>query len=366
VCGGLGRYFGIDPLMFRVVLAVLAVFGGTGVVVYGLLWLLVPEEGAQESAGERLVHGRADSSSVVAVIAAVLGIWIFAGFLFGHPRPFGLLLLVAAAIGLVIASRHSRPDAPGMPAGVPAGPLAATTPLPGTAGPAGATYASFSGTAATDLPAYAPPPPPPPKRERSVLPGVTLSLAAIAVGALVGWSLWADTALTARTVAATVLIICGAGLFVGAVIGRGRILILPGLLAGAVLLSTSVVDVPPRGGFGERRWSPAAVTELASPYRLGMGRGELDLTALDPRGASVPVAASLGVGELLVHVPRDVDVVVDAQSGMGEVLLPSGRVVDGRDTVVDVRVPADGISRGTLDLDLEVGIGRVEVRRAAS
>src|SRR3954467_14035023 len=57
VAGGMGRYFNIDPLIFRVVLVTLAVFGGSGLLLYAIGWLLVPEEGADETEAARLVNG---------------------------------------------------------------------------------------------------------------------------------------------------------------------------------------------------------------------------------------------------------------------------------------------------------------------
>ena len=57
VAGGLGEWAGLDPLLIRVLFVVLTVFGGSGVLLYGLAWLLVPEEGQTESEGQRLFHG---------------------------------------------------------------------------------------------------------------------------------------------------------------------------------------------------------------------------------------------------------------------------------------------------------------------
>jgi phage shock protein PspC (stress-responsive transcriptional regulator) len=42
VCGGLAEYSGIDPLLWRVGFVALAFAGGSGVLVYLLLWLLIP------------------------------------------------------------------------------------------------------------------------------------------------------------------------------------------------------------------------------------------------------------------------------------------------------------------------------------
>jgi phage shock protein C len=42
VCGGLGQHFGIDPSVVRIVFVLLAIFGGSGVVLYLVLWLILP------------------------------------------------------------------------------------------------------------------------------------------------------------------------------------------------------------------------------------------------------------------------------------------------------------------------------------
>src|ERR1700712_5478836 len=43
VAGGLGEYFGVDPVLFRVLFAVTSFFGGAGIIAYLLAWLLVPD-----------------------------------------------------------------------------------------------------------------------------------------------------------------------------------------------------------------------------------------------------------------------------------------------------------------------------------
>jgi phage shock protein C len=44
VCGGLAQYFGTDPTVIRVLFVVLAVLGGSGLVIYLAMWILVPME----------------------------------------------------------------------------------------------------------------------------------------------------------------------------------------------------------------------------------------------------------------------------------------------------------------------------------
>src|SRR6516165_4843792 len=49
VCGGLGEYFGIDPVIIRILVVVLTIFGGSGLLLYAAGWLLIPDEGEEHS-----------------------------------------------------------------------------------------------------------------------------------------------------------------------------------------------------------------------------------------------------------------------------------------------------------------------------
>ncbi len=44
VCGGIAKLTGIESWLCRLLLTVLALFAGSGVLVYILLWIFVPEE----------------------------------------------------------------------------------------------------------------------------------------------------------------------------------------------------------------------------------------------------------------------------------------------------------------------------------
>jgi phage shock protein C len=44
VCGGLGVATGVESWVWRLILTVLLMFGGTGLIVYLLLWIFVPLE----------------------------------------------------------------------------------------------------------------------------------------------------------------------------------------------------------------------------------------------------------------------------------------------------------------------------------
>ena len=43
VCGGIGEYFNIDPTLIRLLLLFLTIWGGGGVVMYFIAWLVIPE-----------------------------------------------------------------------------------------------------------------------------------------------------------------------------------------------------------------------------------------------------------------------------------------------------------------------------------
>ena len=48
VCGGLGEFFGLRPLWFRIVFVILGIPGGLpGLIPYILLWLIIPEKGSE-------------------------------------------------------------------------------------------------------------------------------------------------------------------------------------------------------------------------------------------------------------------------------------------------------------------------------
>lgn len=44
VCGGLGEYLGVDPTLVRLAFILLALYGGHGVLLYIVLWLVMPQQ----------------------------------------------------------------------------------------------------------------------------------------------------------------------------------------------------------------------------------------------------------------------------------------------------------------------------------
>jgi phage shock protein PspC (stress-responsive transcriptional regulator) len=328
VCGGLADYTGLDPVIFRVVVAVATIMGGAGLAAYLLAWLIIPgPEG--DSTAETLLRRR-DFPRL-----ALLGLGLFVVAVLASIRPgnwpqhgggngFGLLLTIA--IGLWLWRRHE--SHPPMPAPVPV-----------------ATPATVA-TPPTPPPAPSPPPP------RSKLGLLTVSSVLVVAGIL------ALAEVSVATALAGCLIVVGGGLLVGGWIGNARWLIVIGVfLAGATAVA-SVADVPLAGGAGDRRWHAPTDEALRSRYRLGVGNAELDLTDL-VLSRDRHVTVTVGAGDLRVYAPADVDLVVDAHAGFGVVSI-LGREDDGAD--VDRHVHDDeGDVR--LELELKVGVGRVEVDR---
>jgi phage shock protein PspC (stress-responsive transcriptional regulator) len=56
VASGAARYLGIDPLLVRLGFVVLVFVGGLGIPLYLASWLLIPEEGADQSIAADFVH----------------------------------------------------------------------------------------------------------------------------------------------------------------------------------------------------------------------------------------------------------------------------------------------------------------------
>lgn len=48
VCGGLGQYFGIDAVLVRLIMVALVFAGGVSVLLYPILWLVMPQDGMSQ------------------------------------------------------------------------------------------------------------------------------------------------------------------------------------------------------------------------------------------------------------------------------------------------------------------------------
>src|SRR4051794_16678693 len=231
VAGGLGRHLNVDPTLLRVIFVVLCFFGGAGLLLYGVAWLLVPEDGAAQATiatrpGTR--NGLLIVTGIVAVLILLGNSWNGIGF----PWPLVVVGIVAAVFLLLRDQRRTEEPA--------AGPLAEAA--PGTA-PGMATGDDQPPPPWMPAPQPAPVRPPAPRRRGPLLFGPTLALVAVALGAL-GLYDAAGGAVLDAAYPALALAVVGAMLVVGAFVGRAGGLILLGLAAAFALALTSVV-----GGF---------------------------------------------------------------------------------------------------------------------
>lgn len=132
VLGGVAGRLGIDPLLLRIVTVVLALFGGVGIVLYALGWLLIPDEDAGTSIAEQAL-GRDETrpaglGTVALAAALVIAALLAAGGMF--ESGVGWLLMILTVVGAVMLLRRQdgerrspqeQPsvDYPGFPGYVP-------------------------------------------------------------------------------------------------------------------------------------------------------------------------------------------------------------------------------------------------------
>ena len=79
VAGGIGRYIGVDPVVIRLTLIVLAFFGGAGVIAYIAAWIIVPRDdgSATEFGGGDIARRTGIALGILALtfVVAVGGAW---------------------------------------------------------------------------------------------------------------------------------------------------------------------------------------------------------------------------------------------------------------------------------------------------
>lgn len=393
VAGGFAQWLGIDPVIVRVVLVVLAVFGGSGLLLYAIGWLVIPMEGESDSEVERLMdRGRQPGSPVrvtVIVIAIVLGLILFANIVGSAFGSWGggsiLLLLAVGALVLYLVSRppsgtatYVTPPAAGASAADAStgGEVATTTVLPQQP----ATAYAYGGSG--QYPGYVPPaataPQPREPRERSYLGLMTLCVVVIVTGVLISLTALDIISPAPVVIPAVALAILGAGILVGAWFGRARWLLwfaIPTLFVTIIAsfipsnIGTGLRDGLRDGlqsGVGERFWTPTTIIEAQRDHSLGIGSATLDLTDLRiPAGVTtVPVDADVQFGELIVTVPDDVRVLVDASVGTGELTLDGDPVGGGPSPTFSGELPGGPANGPVLDLTLHTNVGSLEVSRA--
>lgn len=60
VCGGLGKFFQVDSTIVRLIFILITVFGGSGILLYLILWLIVPPENSASEITRENISKNAD------------------------------------------------------------------------------------------------------------------------------------------------------------------------------------------------------------------------------------------------------------------------------------------------------------------
>ncbi|MEU9240116.1 PspC domain-containing protein [Streptomyces sp. NPDC048385] len=406
VCAGLGRHTDLDPVIFRITLAVLAATGGIGLLFYGFAWLFVPYEDDEENEVRKLLTGRVDGQALAAVLFALVG----CGVLLTMIRN-GQVLAFAVVLSLLLAGagywsrRRGAPDPDPLSAQAVADapPEAQAPPIPisypswwrdpivkdGThVGGTGYLWgpADARGRAAPrlDIRLSTPwvhgqdvrarqSPPPKPRGPRWI--GGWIFLFALLAGGLGTVLTWDGHPLGTSLQAglACALTVFGLGTALSSFLGRtgaGSLflaLVTAALLAGATALPSDIST-----HWTRTSWTPATAAEVSPKYDLGTGVATLDLTHIRiAQGQTVATSAEVGAGQLKIVVPADVTVGMTIDVGVGDIQLPGDDKKDvdvqpGRHQNVTLPPTSGAKNAGTLDLDLQVGAGQVEVTRAAA
>jgi phage shock protein PspC (stress-responsive transcriptional regulator) len=72
VCGGLGEYFAVDPVWFRIGFVVLALGGGSGILIYLLMWLIVQPR-PDGYVAPAMARGSVTGAAVMGVVLMIVG-----------------------------------------------------------------------------------------------------------------------------------------------------------------------------------------------------------------------------------------------------------------------------------------------------
>jgi phage shock protein C len=74
VCGGVGRYLGVDPVLLRIAFIILALANGLGVIAYVIAWVAIPEEAPGQPTGPAPEPRRETGRLVLGGALVVLGL----------------------------------------------------------------------------------------------------------------------------------------------------------------------------------------------------------------------------------------------------------------------------------------------------
>ncbi len=427
VLGGLGRRLEIDPVVLRIVTVVLAIFGGAGVLLYTVAWLLVPAENEDGSVLDHALGRREEDqggSRPLALGLVVVAAFSATGIISGSWDSGMLFVLAAAGLFVLVRRRdeaaaareaenappaeHDRrppgftPDPVEHMGNVAAsspeqagGPSVATSPagagsdssmspphpeddasttdhtefLPTAYGPSSG-WPEGPDWGPTSAPVAEPPEPPaPPKRKsRSVLGPLTVCTALLAIGVLaINDASWASV--PPAMYVALPLAVVAVGLLVGARYGRSRGLIILGLLLAMALVPATWVSRWNFDNVGNATYRITTIDQIPTePRTHGAGEIHYDLSNLDiPAGETVTLDVEAGAGNLTVTVPEGVELMGDASVEGGEVnVLGESRDGFGQSfdlSALETERGSPDVEGGELVLNVELGFGELEVTR---
>jgi phage shock protein PspC (stress-responsive transcriptional regulator) len=346
VCAGLGRYFDINPLVYRIAFAALAVAGGTGLLLYIAAWLVIPGERSDESVAVETLRRHRDRPWLLLGVGllsfgALLALsearfWPSSGNVW-----FAATLGGAALIWWHMTNRNPRPDTSS----------SATEAVP----PAGDAAPTVSATPRV------PPAPRPPARPSLFAPVLGALLAASGLFGLLAVLDVYDVDLAVAFASGVAIV--GATIAIGAMTQRrvGGLVVL-GLILLAAFGVAAATPVSISSGVGERTERPASLSALESSYELGMGELDLDLGAVALPAGTTPVEASVGIGSLVITVPEGVALEIDAHAGVGEYNVLGDRD-DGINPHQTFSFAGSTPDAPVLEVEADVGIGNIEVQR---
>lgn len=319
VAGGLARHLDVDPILVRVGFVVFTLFGGAGLLLYGALWLLVPEEDEQAAPINLDPRSRSVALLVVGVIAAlsfignVFGGWggNHDGFLFFPLIPLAIVGYVAYVVLRRRERRQAHFAAQGGETGQPAWAAAyAAGPAAGLKADAQANpekYRDVNAWQVTGDPRTGYRWVRDPRKKGPLLFWIALPLIALALGVL-GTVDLAGTHVIAAAYPALALTVVAVLLLLGSFWGRAGGLILLGLLLVPV---TAVATAADHWEGEDVRYTPTSAAELPADgeYHLDLGKMVVDLTQIDPAALDGRrITAGVDVGEVEVIVPDNLDV----------------------------------------------------------
>ncbi|MGN6606755.1 MAG: PspC domain-containing protein [Jatrophihabitans sp.] len=379
VAGGLGEYFGVDPVLFRVLFATSAFFGGAGILAYLIAWAAIPEAGTAHAPLDgwvRSLRARRGRARLVAVLAVLL-LWAVA-FSWWAPGPFFPVMIVVLVLVGVLTRRETAPTPPAVDLTKP------TAPMPPTA--SSASSASFAATGTAPLPPVSsfdeapdtgPGTPPGPtwmadtrewiadsrrahqERRRRAQPVRLATVGALLTTLVVLGLIDAAKGIVLPTYFFVTLGIVGAGLLVGLLLRRTPWSLLPLLIpavAGSIAYTGSGASL--HDGFGDRAWTPS--TSLAPSYRLAFGRGTLDLTSLTAPTTPTTVHITEASGQVRIVAPKSLDLRVDTHLHFGLLKVDGHKVDDGSHIDHVVAAPT-GATGAPITIDVQLATGEIVV-----